>query len=80
MYNDCLLIKAHKIDEKTKSEIQKNNGIVLAADAQDPGSGMNAIWLFTDCLSGRVFHTQQTNSMPAEGDFSTISQNQRRFK
>ncbi len=38
----------------------------MAADAQDPGSGMDAIWLFTDCLTGRVLGTQQSNTMPSD--------------
>lgn len=66
MYNDCILVKAHKIDEKTEEKIQKNKGVIMAADGQDPGAGMDAIWLFTDCLTGRVLHTRQTDSMPSE--------------
>ena len=65
MYNDCILVKAGQIDRKTEEEICGNKGIILAADGQDPGSGLDAIWLFTDCLSGRVLHTQQTKAMPS---------------
>lgn len=66
MYNDCILVKSHKIDEQTKEELSENQGIIMAADAQDPGAGMEAIWLFTDCISSRLLNTQQTKSMPSE--------------
>ncbi len=65
MYNDCILVKSSQIDSNTEEEIRGNKGIILAADGQDPGAGLDAIWLFTDCLSGRVLHTQQTKSMPS---------------
>ena len=66
MYNDYVMIKAGQIDKNTEKEIHGNKGIVLAADGQDPEAGLNAIWLFTDCLSGRILHTQQTKSMPSD--------------
>ncbi|MHA1612889.1 MAG: hypothetical protein ACTSYU_12605 [Promethearchaeota archaeon] len=66
MYNDCILVKADRIDKNTEEQITDNKGIVMAADAQDPGAGMDAIWLFTDCLTGRVFHTKQSKTMPSE--------------
>ncbi len=65
IYNDCIMLKSKQIDEVTQMDINMAKGIVLAADAQDPGAGKSANWLFTDCISGRVLDSRQTDSMPS---------------
>lgn len=65
IYNDCIMLKSNQIDETTKQEMEGSKGIILAADAQDPGAGKTAIWLFTDCITGRLLDTRQINSMPS---------------
>jgi hypothetical protein len=65
MYNDCIMLKSNQIDEKTKQDMIDSKGIILAADAQDPGAGKTANWLFTDCIKGRLLDTRQIDSMPS---------------
>ncbi len=65
IYNDCIMLKSSQIDETTKQEMKDSKGIILAADAQDPGTGKTANWLFTDCISGRLLDTRQISSMPS---------------
>jgi hypothetical protein len=66
MYNDCIFLKSKSIDKNTEKRLKESNGLLIAADGQDPGKGLEAIWLFTDCISGRVLKTVQTSTMPAE--------------
>ena len=75
IYNDCIMLKAKQIDEKTEKETISSEGIIMAADAQDPGQGKTANWLFTDCNSGRVLKTVQADSMPSnklQGEINEI--------
>ena len=65
IYNDCIMLKSNQIDETTKQEMKDSKGIILAADAQDPGAGKTANWLFTDCITGRLLDTRQISSMPS---------------
>jgi hypothetical protein len=63
MCRDILLVKSNQIDETTKQKIAKNKGIIIAADAQNPGQKFDAIWLFTDAYSGRLLKTVMASSM-----------------
>lgn len=72
MCRDILIVKSHQIDEKTKTIIDENKGIVIAADAQNPGQKTDALWLFTDLLSGRLLETRMTKSMSSDQLFEEI--------
>ncbi len=72
IYNEILLVKSKQIDHTTKKIISKNKGIILAMDAQDPGGGIDPIWMFTDAYSSRLLYTMQSASTPATKLHDTI--------
>ena len=66
MCRDILIVKSDKIDETTEKIITTSKGIIIAADGQNPGQKTDALWLFTDVLSGRLLKTIMTASMTSE--------------
>ena len=66
IYNDCIMVKAGRIDQQTHECYKDHKGLVVAIDGQDPGGGLEEIWLFTDAYGGRLLKTVLTSSMQAE--------------
>jgi hypothetical protein len=61
--DDVILLKAFKIDQKTREKIQKQGKIILAFDGQDPDGNAPGIWCFLDLISGRVLATVKFESL-----------------
>jgi len=55
--DDLLELKSFRIDERTKDLILAQGIILLGLDGQDPGSNNDALWIFTDLLTGRILAT-----------------------
>lgn len=66
MCDDILMLKALKIDEKTKRIISKQGFILLGLDGQDPGGDSPSIWCFMDLISNRILATRKLESVDHE--------------
>lgn len=66
MYEDVLMLKSLKIDEKTLQIIREQGYILLGFDGQDPGGDAPALWNFMDLISHRVLATRKFESLDHE--------------
>ncbi len=66
MCDDILMLKALKIDEKTREIISKQGVILLGLDGQDPGGDSPSIWCFMDMISNRILATRKFDSLDHE--------------
>ncbi len=48
----------YKIDEETKKQVQVQGKILISLDGQKPEDGEDALWLFVDLISNRVFKVE----------------------
>jgi hypothetical protein len=64
--DDLLELKSFRIDERTIDLILTQGMILLGLDGQDPGSNNDALWIFTDLLTGRILATAYFDHLSAE--------------